>query len=408
MMFNFGNKIPQSFSRVKRIFLDHATSTPVRKEVLRAMKPYWSEKYGNPGTIHQFGMEAKKALDDSRKIIAKILKCHSDEVIFTSSGTESNSLAVFGVLEKLEESGVDLKTLHIITTVMEHPSILNWFQKYEKKGVKVSYIGIDEEGIVDLKKFREELKPNTVFVSVMYANNEIGTIQPISKISHILQKHRKKSGVDFSGDIKNRNLPLIFHTDASQAPLYLNLDINSLGVDMLTIDGQKIYGPKGVGVLFKKRGVEVSPLMIGGGQEDGLRAGTENIPLIVGIAVALELANNNREKECGRLRELQNHFINRVLKEIRGTILNGSREKRLSNNINISIPNIDSEFMIVKLDNKGIACSSKSACMGKKKQDSYVIENLGNKLGNSLRFTIGMITTKKDIDYTVESIKNLV
>lgn len=383
-----------NFKKQKRIFLDHATSTPVRKEVLKAMKPYWNEKYGNPGTIHQFGMEAKKAMDDSRKKIADVLKCHSDEIIFTASGTESNSLAIFGVLEKMREEGSDLKNLHIITTVMEHPSILNWFQKYEKEGVQVSYIGIDEEGIIDLKKLRQELKLNTVFVSVMYANNEIGTIQPITKISHILRDH-------------SRNLPnkIVFHSDASQAPLYLKLDTNSLGVDMLTIDGQKIYGPKGVGALFKKRNVEISPLMIGGSQEMGLRAGTENIPLIVGLAEAVYLADKNREKESTRLRELQNHFIERVLNEIDGTVLNGSKENRMPNNVNISIPNIDSEFMIVKLDNKGIACSSKSACMGKIKQDSYVIKCLGNDLGNSLRFTLGKSTKMKDIDYVVDSIK---
>lgn len=382
------------FKKQKRIFLDHATSTPVRKEVLKAMKPYWNEKYGNPGTIHQFGMEAKKAMDDSRKKIADVLKCHSDEIIFTASGTESNSLAIFGVLEKMREEGSDLKNLHIITTVMEHPSILNWFQKYEKEGVQVSYIGIDEEGIIDLKKLRQELKLNTVFVSVMYANNEIGTIQPITKISHILRDHSK-------------NLPnkIIFHSDASQAPLYLKLDTNSLGVDMLTIDGQKIYGPKGVGALFKKRNVEINPLMLGGSQEMGLRAGTENIPLIVGLAEAIYFADKDRENESTRLRELQNHFIERVLSEIEGAVLNGSKENRMPNNVNISIPNIDSEFMIVKLDNKGIACSSKSACMGKIKQDSYVIKCLGNDLGNSLRFTLGKSTTMKDIDYVVNQLK---
>ncbi|MBU4479900.1 cysteine desulfurase [Patescibacteria group bacterium] len=400
-MFNLKNLSKKGEQR-KRIFLDHATSTPVRKEVLEAMQPYWNEKYGNPGTIHQFGMEAKKTLDDSRKKVAQVLKCHSDEIIFTASGTESNSLAIFGVLEKMREEKVDLKDLHIITTVMEHPSILNWFEKYEKEGVQVSYIGIDEEGIIDLKKFREELKPNTVFVSVMYANNEIGTIQPISKIAHILRTHRKNNHLETR--FPSGGFP-VFHTDASQAPLYLPLDIHSLGVDMLTIDGQKIYGPKGVGALFKKREAEIIPLMIGGSQEGGLRAGTENIPLIVGLAKSLELADKDREKESARLLKIRNHFIDRVLKEIPGAVLNGSREKRMPNNVNISIPGIDSEFMIIKLDNKGIACSSKSACMGRIQKASYVVECLGNSLGNSLRFTLGKSTTKKDVDYTVEMIK---
>jgi cysteine desulfurase len=385
----------------KRIFLDNATTTPVRDEVLKAMQPYWNEKFGNPGTIHSFGIEARHALEDSRKKIAGILKCHSDEIIFTASGTESNSLAVFGVLDRLEEQGKDLSQFHIITTVMEHPSILHWFEKYEKKGVQVSKIGINEEGIVDLKQLRETLQPNTILVSIMYVNNEIGTIQPITKISHIIRDYSQKVG----GATLNK---IIFHTDASQAPLYMNLDVNSLGVDMLTIDGQKIYGPKGVGVLFRKGGIELNPLLAGGSQEMGLRAGTENIPLIVGLAKALELAEEDKTKEIDRLTKIRNHFIDRVLVEIEGSQLNGSREKRLPNSVNISIPNIDSEFMIIKLDNKGIACSSKSACMGKVKKDSYVVEALGNKIGNSLRFTLGRDTTMKDINFVVDTLKVLI
>lgn len=377
----------------KKIFLDHATTTPVRKEVLEVMEPYWNKNFGNPGTIHSFGIVARKTLEDSRKIIAQILKSHSDEIVFTGSGTESNSLAVFGILDRLEEQNKDLSQFHMITTVMEHPSILHWFEKYEKKGARVSYIGIDENGIIDLKELREVLKPNTIFVSVMYVNNEIGTIQPITKISHILRKFNPK---------------IVFHTDASQAPLYLNLDVHSLGVDMLTVDGQKIYGPKGVGVLFKKRRVEINPLLVGGNQEMGLRAGTENIPSIVGLTKALELANKERKKESERLVEIRNHFINRVLKEIKGSVLNGSREERLPNNVNISIPNIDSEFMIIKLDSRGIACSSKSACMGKIKKASYVVEALGNGMKNSLRFTLGRSTKKKDIDYVVNILKKII
>jgi len=374
--------------------LDHATTTPVRKEVLKVMEPYWNEKFGNPGTIHRFGVEAKKALDESRKKISQILKCHSDEVIFTASGTESNSLAIFGFLDKQEENGADFKKMHIITTKMEHPSILAWFARFERKGIKVSYIDIDKEGIVDLKQFRKLLTPETIFVSVMCVNNEIGTVQPISKIAHIIK--------DFNRDNKAK---IILHSDASQAPLYLKLDVHSLGVDMLTIDGQKIYGPKGVGALFKKRGIEINPLLAGGSQEMGLRAGTENIPLVVGLAKAFELAENEREKESERLIKLRDKFIDRILIEIPGSVLNGSKTERIPSNVNISIPNIDSEYMIIKLDAKGVACSSKSACMGRIKSASYVIEALGNDMGNSLRFNLGKSTTEKDIDYVVDMIK---
>lgn len=378
----------------RRVFLDHATTTPVRKEVLEAMTPYWSENFGNPGTIHKDGVVAKKALDESRKKVAQILQCHTDEVIFTASGTESNSTAVFGILNKMEEEGNNLKNLHIITTKMEHPSILEWFKRYEKKGVKVSYLEIDKNGIVDLKELRKVLTSQTVFVSVMYVNNEIGTIQPITKITHILK--------DFG---KENNTKIIFHSDASQAPLYLSVDTNSLGVDLLTIDGQKIYGPKGVGVLFKKRNIDISPLLAGGSQEMGLRAGTENIPLIVGLTKALELSEKDKVEESERLLKLREKFIDRVLKEIPGSVLNGSREQRIPSNVNISIPNIDSEYMIIKLDAKGIACSSKSACMGRIKSASYVVEATGNCMGNSLRFNLGKSTTEKDIDYVVDMIK---
>ncbi len=382
----------------KRIYMDYAAATPVDEKVLKAMKPFWSENFGNPGAIHKEGVIAKNAVEESRKKISRIFKCHNDEVIFTSSGTESNSMAVLGYINNLLGQGKKLEDLHIITTKMEHPSILYLFEKFEKKGVKVDYIGIDAEGIIDLKELRNSLKENTVLVSVMYANNEIGTIQPISKIAHILRQHRKNLGP--------RDLNPVFHCDASQAPLFLKLDVNSLGVDMMTIDGQKIYGPKGVGALYKKRDVRLKPLLAGGNQEMGHRAGTENVPLIVGLAKAFELADKEREKESNRLIILRDYFIDQVLGKIKNSILNGSREDRLPNNINISIKGLNSEFMIVKLDEKGIACASRSACMGKKGRESYVIDALGcGGAYNSLRFTIGKNTTKKQIDFVVKSIK---
>ncbi len=375
----------------KRIYMDYAAATPVSNEVFKAMRPYWSKNFGNPGGIHTEGVVAKKAVKDSRKKIAEILKCGDDEIIFTASGTESNNLAVFGVVQKLLDDGADIADLHLITTVMEHPSILDLFKKYEKKGAQVDYLRIDEQGIADIKHFREILNPNTVFVSVMYANNEIGTIQPIGRLSHIISDFNKKH---------NKNV--VLHTDASQAPLYLSLDVNSLGVDMLTVDGQKIYGPKGVGLLYKKRDVEIEPLLLGGSQEMGYRAGTENVPLIVGLAKALEVADKNREKESARLTKIRDYFIDEVLRKIEGSVLNGGREDRLPNNVNISIPGTDSEFMIIKLDNKGIACASKSACMGAKAKESYVIEALcKGGSGNALRFSMGKDTTKGDVEYVV-------
>ena len=386
------------FGKKKRIYMDYSAATPVREEVLEAMQPYWSENFGNPGAIHQEGVVAKKAVQESRKKISGVLKCSDDEIIFTSSGTESNNLAIFGLIDKLIEQGRSIQDLHLITTVMEHPSILDLFKKYEKKGAQVDYIKITKEGIVDLKHFREILKPDTVLVSVMYVNNEIGTIQPISKIAHIIRDHNKNLDIGY--------LSTVFHTDASQAPLYLKMDVNSLGVDMLTIDGQKIYGPKGVGALYKKRDIKINSLLVGGNQEMDYRAGTENVPLIVGLGKAIELANIEKEKETKRLIKLRNYFIDKILKEVEGSVLNGSREERLPNNINVSIPNTESEFMIIKLDEKGIACASKSACMGAKSKESYVIDALcGEGSGSSLRFTMGRQTTKNDIDFVMSALK---
>jgi len=388
---------PKSFKMIgqKRIYMDYAAATPVRKEVLDAMRSFWDKDFGNPGAIHKEGVVAKNAIEESRKNVAKVLKCHNDEIIFTGSGTESNSMAVLGYINNLIEKGSKYQDLHIITTKMEHPSVLYLFQDFEKKGMQVDYVGIDKEGIVDLKELRTLLQKNTVLISVMYANNEIGTIQPISKISHIIRQHKKE----------NDESQIVFHCDASQAPLYLKIDTNSLGVDILTIDGQKIYGPKGVGVLYKKRNVDIQPLLAGGNQEMGYRAGTENIPLIVGIAKALELADQERGGESKRLTKLRNYFIDQLLKQTKGIVLNGSKENRLPNNINVSIPNIQSEFMIVKLDEKGIACASRSACMGKKAKESYVIDAMGCGGANtSLRFTLGKDTTKKQIDFVVVSL----
>jgi cysteine desulfurase len=406
------------------IYLDNAATTPVRKEVVLAMKPYWSESFGNPGSITKMGVKAREAVENARKIIAENLKARPQEIIFTSGGTESNNLAIFGVVNNLEkEESKRLSDLHFITTNIEHSSVSECFKELERRGAKVDYLKVNDKGIIDPRDLRKIIKPNTVLVSVGYANNEIGTIQPIKEIMKEIRHARKESV------ISNGVLPY-FHTDASQAGLYLNLNINELGVDLMTIDAQKIFGPKGVGILFIKAGVEISPIIFGGGQEKGLRSGTENVPLIVGMARAIEVVRSTSinphlsqggvvsrrtgavclGKGVMKLEKLRNYFWQKIQAEIPEAILNGDLENRLPNNLNISIPGIDSEFIVLCLDEAGIVCSTRSAC-SQDEDGSFVIRALGKSddlARSTLRFSLGEDLTKKDLDFVILTLKNII
>lgn len=364
----------------RRIYLDYASTTPLDSRVFKAMQPYLKEDFGNPSALYKEGVTTKQAIGDARKKIADILNVRSEEVYFTGSGTESNNSIVQGV-------GRAHSKPHIITTNIEHPSILEVCKNIEANGGEVTYVPVEENGIVDPQKIKAALKSNTVLVSVMYANNEIGTIQPLRDISRAI----KASG--FSP---------YFHTDASQAANYLDLSFQKLGVDAMTLDASKFYGPKGIGILAMKRSVEVKPLIFGGGQEKGIRSGTENVPAIVGCAEALSIAQKIKDKELARLKKLQHYFFSAVIKKIPNVYINGDTELRLPNNLNICIPGIDAEFAVIKLDHAGIACSAASACLNLSENSySYVVEALG-KHGivcreSSLRFTMGRGTTLKDI-----------
>lgn len=389
--------------KVRRRYLDYTASTPVLPEVVFSMKPYWNTCYGNPSGIHREGVEARKAVETARSSIAQGFGVHNDEIIFTASGTESNNLAIFGVVKALERKGRALPDMHFVTSSIEHPSVLDCFKVLESKGAHISYVGVDEEGVIDPKSVRDVLTEQTVLVSIMYVNNEIGTIQPIKEIAKIIRTFKKEKGIESS--------QLYFHTDASQAMQYLSVDIKKLGVHLLTVDGQKIYGPKGVGVLFKARHVNLSPILIGGSQEFGMRPGTENVPLIVGFAKAFECTLRDKKSESERLQQLRDYFFELVVQHILNVQINGSRNIRISNNVNISIPGIESEFMVVALDTKGIACGSRSACIGHDGAGSYVIEALGKDdsvATSSLRFSLGRYTTKKDIIVTVRALKEIV
>ncbi len=358
--------------------------------------------FGNPSALYKEGLITKNAIADARKQIADILKIKPEEMVFTASGTESDNLALQGVVEAWKKEGEFVP--HIITSTIEHPGILEACKHLEKNGCEVTYIGVEENGIVDPQKIKKEMKENTVLVSIMYANNEIGTIQPIRDIARIVQEYKKAHP-------KKLALPY-FHTDASQAANYLDLSFQALGVDMMTLDSSKFYGPKGVGLLAFKRYVSIKPLIYGGGQEKGLRAGTENVPGIVGFAEALIRTENIKDKEVTRVRVLQEFFIQHVLQYYPDVFIQGDRENRLPNNVNIAKLNLDSEFAVIKLDHLGIACSSASSCMNLSEESySYVINALGERgkatRSSSLRFTFGRNTTLREIKLALKKIRSI-
>ena len=329
--------------------MDYASITPVRKEVVSVMEPFLKEFFANPSALYKEGVDNKIAIEKARQEIASDINGRPSEIIFTASGTESNNLALFGIFNFFKKGKF---VPHIVTSVIEHPAILEVCKEIEKLGGEVTYLPVDSKGFVLISDVKKSLKKNTVLVSIMYANNEIGTIQPIKEIAKTIRAFKKGSS----------NIYPYFHIDASQAANYLNLNVVELGVDMMTLDGGKIYGPRGVGVLFLKKGVSLVPVSHGGGQEGGLRSGTENISGIVGFAKALDLAVSEKEKESARLIVLRNYFVSSVIEKIPNSSLNGSLENRLPNNVNICIPNISGEFAVIKLDSLGVACSSSSSC----------------------------------------------
>lgn len=383
------------------IYLDYASSTPIDKEVLKLISLYEKDFFANATSIHSGGVKVRNIIEESRNKIAKGINAHNDEIIFTGSSTESNALAILGTIMnyELRIKNEELKYIipHIITSQIEHPAVLENCKLLESKGeAEVTYVSVDKNGIINLEELKDSLKENTVLVSVMYANNEIGTIQPVQEIAKIIRHFRK-------GKLEERGLasrepearPLgadfpLFHTDATQAMNYLDTsNVEKLGVDMMSFNGSKIYGPKGIGVLYKKRGVELLPIYNGGGQELGLRSGTENVASIAGLALALEITNKIKNKEVERLTKLRDYVVDKLLNIKVGDfkiVLNGSLEVRLPNNINISISGITSELLVIELDAKGIEVSARSACKS------------GEDNGHTLRITFGRETTKTDMD----------
>jgi cysteine desulfurase len=389
-----------------RIYLDHAALTPTRKEVLAEIKKYSGPEYANPSSIHAEGVAARDALKDARKRTAAFFHASPEEIIFTASGTEANNIALFGVAHVAVSAGKSWKDLHIITSAIEHPSISEPLKEIARRGARVDYISVDVEGVVDLEQLKKQLSKDTILVSIQTVNNEIGTVQPISEIAKII-RHFKKSlqGSTLSTRSNLVERGPIFHTDASQAALYYELHQEKIGADLITIDAHKINGPRGVGVLFKRRNLELAPLIFGGGQEYGVRSATENLPAILGMALALEIAEKSREREGKRLEALRDYFISELMK-LPSVTFNGSRAHGAPHIVNISLGGRDNEFFVIQLSEKGISASTKSSCL-KESDESYVIKALGKSARDSVRFSFGRDTTGEDLKKTISLIKSI-
>lgn len=381
----------------KRAYLDFAAATPVRKEVLEAMKPYWSEDFGNASAIHQEGYKAKQALAAARENVARTLRVRQNDIIFTSGGTESNNLALRGTMNALQNEGMGLGEIEIITLTTEHPSVLKTVEALELEGVGVRYLSVGEDGLANIEEFKTLLSPRTRLVSVAYANSETGVVQDLTLIGRIIREFEKKHGISIA-----------FHTDASQAPLWLPCALDALFVDMMTLDAGKCMGPKGIGVLVKRPKASLAAATMGGPQESDLRPGTEPLPLIVGATTAIVLAQKEAEENHKRVLKLRDAFIKKLLK-LPHVVLNGSKDHRLPNNVNISIPGIDTEFAVVTLDQKGVAASTKSACGGAGSGRSIVVMNMTGDEARSaatIRFTLGPSTTWGELKKTINILKD--
>ena len=383
---------------MKHIYLDNAAATPVDPRVLKMMNQAY-KKYGNPSSFNNVGRLAREEMDSARLAVAHSLGARAEEIVFTSSGSEANNLALAGYLRNKKGT--------VLTTPIEHPSVLECLKSLP--GIKIKFLKIDKEGTVDLADFKNQLKTDVLLVSIMYANNEIGTIQPIAKIGRLIRGLEiRNSKLEIDGKLAR----LVFHVDACQAAGYLDMNVQHLGADLLTLNGSKIYGPRGIGVLYVRRGTKINPLIFGGSQERGLRAGTENVPAIVGLAKAVDLVELEiKNQELGRTFKLRDYAIEK-LKQVPGVILNGPKgENRLANNISICVPNLESENLLLELDKYGISAGSGSACTSHSVEPSHVLKAIGvpaKYINGALRFSLGRATTKKDIDYLVKSLAKII
>lgn len=366
----------------RRIYLDYAATTPALPEVADAMRPYMTEIFGNPSSVHSYGQEAKRALDESRDTVARIIGADASEVYFTSGGTESDNLALIGVAKASKKGN------HIITTAIEHPAVLEACEYLKTAGFEITLLPVDSGGLVDPADVEKAITGRTILVSVMHANNEIGTIEPLAAVSEITRE---------------RAVPL--HTDAIQTVGAVPVNVDALGVDLLTLTAHKFYGPKGIGALYVRKGTRIAPIIHGGAQERQRRAGTENVPGIVGLAKALEISQVDLEARAAAMTELRDYFSRGLVERVPDMRLNGHPTKRLPNNVNIAVRYIEGEGMLLSLDMLGVAASSGSACTSGSLEPSHVLRAIGLPFDiahGSIRFSLGRLTTKADLDFVLE------
>ncbi len=371
---------------MKKIYLDHAATTPVDKEVIEEMLSFFNEKFGNPSSLHSWGREAKKSMEDARERVANLINADAGRIIFTGSGTESDNLAIKGTAFYHGKG-------HIITSKIEHPAVLETCKYLEKKGFKITYLPVDRHGLIDIETLENEIREDTILISIMHANNEIGTIEDIEKIGKIARKHN-----------------IVFHTDAVQSAGKIEIDVKKIGMDMLSLSSHKIYGPKGVGTLYIREGIKIEPILHGGGHEKGLRSSTENVAGIVGFGKACELAKNRLVKDSEKMKKLRDKIMKNTI-EIPEAYLTGHPEKRLPNNASFYFKGIEGESLVLLLDSKGIAASTGSACSSKKLEASHVLLAIGVKpedAHGSLRITLGRENEEEEIDYFLEVLPDIV
>ena len=375
---------------MKRIYLDHAATTPVHAKVAKVMAPYFSRDFGNPSTLYSYGREAKGALEEARAKVAQLIGAKQpEEIVFTSGGTEADNFALCGIAWAKQEKGN-----HIITTSIEHHAVINVCKFLEKRGFKVTYLPVDKDGLVDPMEVKKAITEGTILVSVMHANNEIGTVEPIEEIAEIV----KEKGI-------------CFHTDAVQTVGHLPINVDKLKVDLLAMSAHKLYGPKGVGALYIRKGTKIVPFLYGGEQENKRRASTENVPGIVGFGEACSLAQKDMAKEEKRQVYLRNKLIEGILKKIEQSRLNGHREKRLPGNVNVSVEGVEGESMLLQLDLAGVCASSGSACTSSILEPSHVLTAIGispEVAHSSLRFTLGKDNNEEDINYVLKVLPEIV
>lgn len=375
---------------MRRIYLDHSATTPVDPQVAELMLKYLTEYYGNPSSVHLFGREVKKAVDEARNQVASLIGSDPSEIIFTGGGTESDNLAIQGAARARGSKGK-----HLITSAIEHHAVLDTFKYLAKNGYEITIIPVNEEGLVSVEDVRKAIRPDTILISIMHANNEVGSIQPVEEIGKIA-----------------REKGILFHVDAVQSLGKIPVNVQEINADLLTISSHKIYGPKGVGALYIRKGVRISPLVFGGGQERKIRSGTENVPGIIGFGKACELAGQRLEEEASQLVKLRDKLIDGILERIKDVKLNGPRgEKRLPNNVNVSINYVEGESLLLSLDMIGIAASSGSACTSGSLDPSHVLLAMGlphEVAHGSLRFSLGRQNTEEDIEYVLEELPKIV